>query len=166
MQDSTAQPADGGRLDGALPQYRTIVVGTDGSETAQEAVRHAVAISRAQGATLHLVSAGPGKPHGTLNREAQSAPEDVQYLINPAEDLELLLEQVANDVRQFGVEVRCHAEIDTAPAAAILAVANQEHADLIVVGNRGMHGIGRVLGSVPNSIAHNADCSVAIIRTT
>jgi nucleotide-binding universal stress UspA family protein len=166
MQDSTTQPAGEGATATTLPQYRTIVVGTDGSATAQEAVRHAVSISRAHGATLHLVTAASSKPSRAVEREARSAPEDVQYMINPAEDVEAMLEEVANDVRQFGIAVQCHAELDTAPAAALLAVAAREKADLIVVGNRGMHGVGRVLGSVPNSVAHNADCSVAIIRTT
>ena len=163
MQDSTT----GSTPDAAaLPQYRTIIVGTDGSDTAQEAVRHATAMCRAHGATLHLVTAASAKSSRSLGRESRDAPEDVQYLINPAEDVQAMLEEVAEVVRQFGVQVRTHAEIDQAPAAALLAVANRERADLIVVGNRGMHGVGRVLGSVPNSVAHNADCAVTIVRTT
>ena len=157
---SAADPGAG------LPVYKTIIVGTDGSPTAQEAVRNAVAMCRGFGATLHLVSAAHGKSSATLRRESEGAPDDIAYSINPAEDVEAMLNEIAEDVRLHGVEVVCHAEIDVAPAAALLAVADQTNADLIVVGNRGMSGLGRLLGSVPNAVSHNAKCSVAIIRTT
>ena len=50
------------------------------------------------------------------------------------------------------------------PAEAILAVAREAGADLIVVGNKGMHR--RVLSSIPNSVSHNASCDVLIVQTT
>ena len=50
--------------------------------------------------------------------------------------------------------------------AAILRVAQEVNADLIVVGNKGMKGKGRVLGSVPNTVSHKAPCSVLIVNTT
>jgi nucleotide-binding universal stress UspA family protein len=53
-----------------------------------------------------------------------------------------------------------------APADVIVTIATREHADLIVVGNKGMKGSRRVLGSVPNSIAHHAPCSVLIVDTS
>jgi nucleotide-binding universal stress UspA family protein len=152
--------------DPQLPQYKTIVVGTDGSPTAQEAVRHAVALSRALGATLHVVSAAAGKPRGVVAREASGAPDDIAYAINPREDLDAMLEEITEDIRKFGVEVASHGELDVAPATAILDVAERTNADLIVVGNRGMTGLGRLLGSVPNAVAHHATCSVTIVRTT
>jgi nucleotide-binding universal stress UspA family protein len=153
-------------LEGQLPRYRTVVAGTDGSPTAQEAVRHAAAISLAHGAVLHLVCAGPGKPRHILQQEMAGAPQEILHLIGPHEDLAAMLDQIATEVRQLGVEVICHPEISTNAAAAILAVAERQNADLIVVGNRGMHGITRVLGSVPNAISHSATCSVTIVRTT
>ena len=53
------------------------------------------------------------------------------------------------------------------PADAILDVAEETSADLIVVGNKGMTGAKRfLLGSVPNKVSHHAPCSVLIIRTT
>jgi nucleotide-binding universal stress UspA family protein len=51
------------------------------------------------------------------------------------------------------------------PADVVIRVAEQEGADLIVVGNKGMSGVKRVLGSVPNSIAPGAHCSVLIVDT-
>ena len=52
------------------------------------------------------------------------------------------------------------------PAKAVLSVAEQVGADLIAVGNRGMKGKGRVLGSIPNDIAHKADCAVLIVPSS
>src|SRR5581483_3220239 len=106
-------------LEREVPLYRTIVVGTDGSHTAQEAVRHAVAISSALGAKLHLVSAAPGKPARELAREAIDAPEEVLHTINPREDLAAMLDAIAADVRRSGVDVVCHPVVDVGPADAI-----------------------------------------------
>jgi nucleotide-binding universal stress UspA family protein len=54
----------------------------------------------------------------------------------------------------------------TDAADAILEVADEVGADLIVVGNKGMKGARRVLGSIPNSISHSARCSVLIVQTS
>ena len=51
-------------------------------------------------------------------------------------------------------------------ADGIVNVAQEEQADLIVVGNKGMKGVRRVLGSVPNDVAHKATCSTLIVQTT
>jgi nucleotide-binding universal stress UspA family protein len=65
-----------------------------------------------------------------------------------------------------GVEVRSHAR-EGDPADAIIDVADETGADVIVVGNKGMTGARRfLLGSVPNKISHHAPCSVYIVRTT
>ncbi len=146
--------------------YRTIIVGTDGSETAEEAVRHAVSLCRALGSTLHLVAAAPGRAGREIAWEAPRAPDEVRPVINVRAELEALLEGIAAEPRAQGIEVICHAEIDVGPAEAILALADRVSADLIVVGNRGMTGISRLLGSVPNAISHHASCSVAIVRTS
>ena len=73
-------------------------------------------------------------------------------------DLRLLVEKE-------GVRAEYHAAKGD-PAEAIVRVADRLDADLIVVGNRGMKGVRRVLGSVPNSVAHLANCSVLIVDTT
>ena len=76
------------------------------------------------------------------------------------------LEHAATAVRDAGVDVEIHAR-EGDPADAILDVAEEEKADLIVVGNKGMTGAKRfLLGSVPNKVSHHAPCSVMIIRTT
>jgi nucleotide-binding universal stress UspA family protein len=63
-----------------------------------------------------------------------------------------------------GVETQIHAVADSAPDA-ILDTAQSVGADLIVVGSKGMQGARRVLGSVPNSVAHGANCAVLIVKT-
>ena len=142
----------------------SLVVGTDGSDTAKEAVREASELAGKLGAKIHLVSAYEPVPGGRLREERQDVPEDMQWMINPKEDVNTTLEEAAGAIQ--GVETETHAR-EGDPADAILDVAEEKDADLIVVGNKGMSGAKRfLLGSVPNKISHHAPCSVMIIRTT
>lgn len=146
--------------------YKTIVVGTDGSGTATEAVRRATELAAAVGGRLELVSAYEPVSGVRLRQEAQHAPGDVQWMVNPREDVDATLQATAEEIRAQGVDVTIWARQGD-PADAILDVAEEQNADLIVVGNRGMTGAKRfLLGSVPNKISHHAPCSVLIIRTT
>lgn len=146
--------------------FQTIVVGTDGSGTATEAVRKATEIAAALGAKLELVSAYEPVSGVRLRQESQQAPDDVQWMVNPREDVDATLQATADEIRAKGVDVTIWARQGD-PADAILDVAEEQNADLIVVGNRGMTGAKRfLLGSVPNKISHHAPCSVLIIRTT
>jgi nucleotide-binding universal stress UspA family protein len=146
--------------------FRSIVVGTDGSETATQAVREAVELARAVGAAVDLVSAYEPVSNQRLREEARQAPEDLQWMVNPREDVDATLREAAERVEKAGVTVRTYAR-EGDPADAILDVAEERGADLIVVGNKGMTGAKRfLLGSVPNKVSHHAPCSVLIIRTT
>ena len=146
--------------------YDSIVVGTDGSDTAKEAVRQASELAKTVGAKLHLVSAYEPVPEGRLREERQEVPGDLQWMVNPREDVSETLDRAAASLRENGVNVETHAR-EGDPADAILDVAEEENADLIVVGNKGMTGAKRfMLGSVPNKVSHHAPCSVMIIRTT
>ena len=146
--------------------FGSIVVGTDGSSTAQEAVRQASELARALGAKVYLVSAYEPVPEGRLRDERQGVPDDLQWMVNPREDVEETLEEGAGALKDSGIEVETLAR-EGDPADAILDVAEEKDADLIVVGNRGMTGAKRfLLGSVPNKVSHHAPCSVMIIRTT
>ena len=90
----------------------------------------------------------------------------MQWTIGPREDVEAILEAVVEEARAAGVRAEVHARQGD-PADAILDVAEETGADLIVVGNKGMTGAKRfLLGSVPNKVSHHAPCSVLIIRTT
>jgi nucleotide-binding universal stress UspA family protein len=146
--------------------FKSIVVGTDGSETATQAVRQAVDLAGAVGAKLELVSAYAPVSEQRLSEERRQAPEDLQWAINPREDVDTTLEAAATVAREAGVEVSLYPRQGD-PADAILDVAEEQEADLIIVGNKGMTGAKRfLLGSVPNKVSHHAPCSVLIIRTT
>jgi len=146
--------------------FESIVVGTDGSETATKAVRSAVELARAVGATVELVSAYEPVPSAQLAAERRDAPEDLQWAINPREVVDATLEAAAEVAQEEGVTAQVYARQGD-PADAILDVAEEQNADLIVVGNKGMTGAKRfLLGSVPNKVSHHAPCSVLIIRTT
>ncbi len=120
--------------------FATIVVGTDGSDRAAIAVAHGATLARTWDATLHLVGAAkaPGQIGG--------------------------LQEQADMLRAEGFSVEKH-EATGNPVTVILDVAEQVGADLIVVGNRGMVGSRRLLGSVPNTLAHHARCAVMIVPT-
>jgi nucleotide-binding universal stress UspA family protein len=146
--------------------FSSIVVGTDGSETASEAVRRAIALAADLGASLGIVCAYEPVPSSRLRVERREVPQDMEWMINPREDVERTLLHAAEGARAGGVgRVETFARQGD-PADAILDVAEERGADLIVVGNRGMTGAKRfLLGSVPNRVSHHAPCSVLIIRT-
>ncbi len=146
--------------------FASIVVGTDGSETAGEAVRQAVELAARLGARLDIVSAYEPVPRSLLRRESQPLPEDVEWTVNPREDVDAVLREAAEVAGAAGVRTDTYARRGDA-ADAILDVAEERDADLVVVGNRGMTGARRfLLGSVPNRVSHHAPCSVLIIRTS
>jgi nucleotide-binding universal stress UspA family protein len=145
--------------------FSSIVVGTDGSSRSRQAVAVATEVAKTHGSKLHLVRAF--RP--TLQTAALAAGDAVMALA-PTTDAEIHhqveeeLERLAAEIERDGVAVQTYACPQSAPSA-ILSVALHQEADLIVVGSKGMHGARRVLGSVPNSIAHQATCAVMIIPT-
>jgi nucleotide-binding universal stress UspA family protein len=146
--------------------FGRIVVGTDGSDTAANAVREAVELAKLSGSTLDIVSAYEPISRERLRDESAELPGDVQYTVNPREDVNLILENASGEAKKQDIEVRTHAR-EGDPADAILDVAEESKADLIVVGNKGMTGAKRfLLGSVPNKVSHHAPCGVLIVRTT
>jgi nucleotide-binding universal stress UspA family protein len=146
--------------------WGAIVVGTDGSETAAKAVRQAVELAAATGSRLEIVSAYEPVPESRLREEAQHVPADLQWTVNPREDVDATLREAVDLAAEHEVPTQVHPRQGD-PADAILDVAEETQAGLIVVGNKGMTGARRfLLGSVPNKISHHAPCSVLIIRTT
>lgn len=146
--------------------FKRIVVGTDGSETASKAVREAIDLAKQVDATLEIVSAYSPVPEARLREQARDVPKDLEWMVNPRIDVDETLTQAAAQVEAAGVPVKTWAREGDA-ANAILDVAEERNADLIVVGNKGMTGAKRFLiGSVPNKVAHHAPCSVLIVKTT
>src|SRR3954451_13944656 len=146
--------------------FGSIVVGTDGSETAGEAVRQATHLAKSVGDSIDLVSAYEPVSSARLREEQQQVPKDLEWSINPREDVDATLKEAAESIQEAGVDITVHAR-EGDPADAILDVAEERDAGLIVVGNKGMTGAKRfLLGSGPNKVSHHAPCSVLIIRTT
>jgi nucleotide-binding universal stress UspA family protein len=147
--------------------FGSIVVGTDGSDTARQAVRQAIELARLADGALEVVSAYEPVSAPRLREEATEVPRDLQWSVNPREDVDATLAEAAEEAREAGVStVRTFARQGD-PADAILDVAEEQGSDLIIVGNKGMTGAKRfLLGSVPNKVSHHAPCSVLIIRTT
>jgi nucleotide-binding universal stress UspA family protein len=137
--------------------FKTVLVAADSSETAARAVSTAVELVKALGGNLHVVNAYRPEPVRVdkLPPEFSNAPSD------PAD---LLFSDLRLAIEKEGVRAEYHAAKGDA-AEAIVRVADRLSADLIVVGNKGMKGVRRVLGSVPNSVAHLANCSVLIVDT-
>lgn len=146
--------------------FARIVVGTDGSQTATRAVRRAVDLAREGGGTLHLVTAHEPVSVTRIQRQLAEVPDELRAIAAIQDEAEQQLERVADELRaEHGVEVRTHA-LEGEPADAILRIAEQYRADLIVVGNKGMQGARRfLLGSVPNKVSHHAPCDLLIVRT-
>jgi nucleotide-binding universal stress UspA family protein len=142
--------------------FKTIVVGADDSPTAAEAVGAAMVLTKMCGAELHIVTAY--KPERARPPQEVGLPEELRYSLN-LHPSDRLLEQLASMARSQGLDPIVHAAAGE-PAEALTTIAADEHADLIVVGNKGMKGVRRVLGSVPNDVAHQAPCSVLIVDTT
>src|SRR3954467_3985515 len=82
-----------------------IVVGTDGSDTAGEAVRQATALAKATGAKLDIVSAYLPVPADRLREEGTEIPGDIAYAVGPKEDVNGILESASAPAKQDGVEV-------------------------------------------------------------
>lgn len=141
--------------------FSKIVVGTDGSETAGDAVALAVQLARENNAKLHLVvgvhsPAAVAVPAGGANVSDPSGGAQLRHAA------QRMLENVADGVE--GLDVEIHTDVGN-PADVIVQVADNVGADLIVVGSRGMRGKRRILGSVPNSVAHKAGCHVLVAKT-
>lgn len=141
----------------------SIVVGTDGSETAKRAVEEAVRLATALGGEVHIVSAF----EPLRGAHISGAPEGAAKVWAPLPDanVEATLSEAAAAVRVREVPVNTHA-VEKDPADALLEIADKVQATMIVVGSKGMHGARRfVLGSVPNKVSHNARCNVLIVST-
>jgi len=138
--------------------FKIIVVGADDSSTARRAIEAAAELAVMSEGTLHIVSAYDDKRSSDSN-----FPAEFRHL-NTDGEVVALLQVLSFVAKNKGAEPVLHS-VKGNPVDAIISTADKLNADLIVVGNKGMHGARRVLGSVPNSVAHGANCSIAIIDT-
>ena len=121
--------------------YRSILVGSDGSATAAKAVDRAVELAKTTGAELTILTAGRGKDGEKVARAEADRHADSGVTIHTATS-------------------------DANPVSAFLDECETGGFDLIVMGNKGMTGARRLLGSVPNKVSHHLSCSFLIVRTT
>jgi nucleotide-binding universal stress UspA family protein len=146
--------------------FDRIVVGTDGSDTATEAVKTAIELAKLSKGKLEIVSAYQPIPQDRLKQEVEGISGDVSHVVNPREDVQFILDKAAAEAKKAKVDVVTH-PLEGDPADAILDVAEEIDADLVLVGNKGMTGARRfLLGSVPNKISHHSPCDVWIVKTT
>jgi nucleotide-binding universal stress UspA family protein len=151
--------------------FRSIVVGTDGTASAAKAVLGAAQLAASQGgSTLHIVTVQ--KPLSTTAIAAadlaSAAPvaAETNWEEEIRGELDRLLAQASEEAGEAGgqLTIETHARFGN-PAEVLCEIAEHLDADLIVVGNRGMQGGRRFLGSVPNTVSHHAPCSVLIFDT-
>ncbi len=138
--------------------FEVVVVGADASETSKRAVDAASEIAKKFGGALHIVTAYDPKSY-----EVKNVPAEFRSVNNESE-VDAMLQVHSFIAAKHGLKAVLHKETGD-PADVIVDTATKVGADLVVVGNRGMRGVRRVLGSVPNTVAHGAPCSVAIIDT-
>ena len=139
-----------------------IAVGTDGSDTAQKAVDFALDMAERYQAKLIVASAYTPVSEDRLRKEQTEAPQEIQWSINPSEDVDSTLRQVEDQAKERGLDYASEAR-NGDPADVLVEIAEAHDADVIVVGNKGMQR--RILGSVPNTVSHKAPCSVMIVKT-
>lgn len=138
-------------------QLREIVVGISEAPTSQVAARRAVELAALAGARVHFVTAVE-----RVTQERVGVATDVFVF----DSLELGRESVEKFVRSIDADIEYTVTaVEGPPARVLLEVAEQVKADLIVVGNVRMQGLGRVLGSVGNEVLRSAPCSVLIVKT-
>ncbi|GER22922.1 universal stress protein [Zafaria cholistanensis] len=138
-----------------------VLVGVDGSDTAQKAAQRAASIAQGLGVGLAVVTA-----HATDNTEVVRIGRDT-WVMDDAEQALKLAEHSAELLRQDypGLEITPVAALGK-PQDALVEEAERSGAQMIVVGNVGMKGLGRLLGSVATSVAHHAPCDVLIAKTS
>jgi nucleotide-binding universal stress UspA family protein len=144
--------------------YRTIVVGTDGSPSAERAVEHAIDQAAADGARLVVVTAYEGHDRG---RELDPrAPDEVRWMLADPNEAERHARRGRQLAAERGVSDVVVQALEGDPADELLEAADTFGADLIVVGSVGLTSSARfLLGSVASSVLHHAPCDVLVVHT-
>jgi nucleotide-binding universal stress UspA family protein len=145
--------------------YSSIVVGTDGSDTAERAVRHAGQLAVDHGARLVIVTAYEPADDALAN-ESTTVPEDIRWALTDrvqAEELAVHGRELIADLSLKGVVAQA---VPGSPPDVLLEAAHDFNADAIVVGSKGLTGAAHFLGSVASSVSHHAPCDVLIVHTT
>jgi nucleotide-binding universal stress UspA family protein len=151
----------------------TVAVGTDGSQTAAKALDFTIDLAQRYGSRLVVISSYRAVSEDRLRREQRdvllaavgtyAVPQDIQWSINPTQDVDAILAEAEEKAHARGLATTSVAGAGD-PADILCRHAEEQGADVLVIGNKGMQR--RILGSVPNSVAHRAACSVIVVKTT
>jgi nucleotide-binding universal stress UspA family protein len=147
---------------GVAEMVNTVAVGTDGSDRAETAVAFAIEMAKRYEARLVAISSYHPVSETRLRKEQEDAPQEIQWSLNPMEDVEAILASVESRALEAGLEVTTVAGQGD-PADVLVKHAEEQDADVLIVGNKGIKR--RVLGSVPNTITHKAQCTVIVVKT-
>ena len=146
--------------------YRNVVVGTDGSETAEKAVAHAAQLAKTFGARLTIVTA---YVHDKVKeaRKSEALPYELQWMAKDVNEAEARAQRGRALAKKLGVKDVRIVTGASDPAMALIEAAESSGGDLIVTGNRGIQQATRAIkGNVPNKVSHHAPCDVLIVHTT
>ena len=147
-----------------MSAYRTVVVGTDGSDSSLRAVDRAAAIAAQSGAKMFIATAY--FPHHDDSRAADVL-KDEGYKTTGAAPIYAILKEAHERANAAGANDVEERSVVGAPVDALVELAEQVDADLLVVGNVGLSTItGRLLGSVPANVSRKAKTDVLIVHTT
>lgn len=141
--------------------YKTIVVGTDGSDSAVRAVAQAIDLAVADDARLIVVTAFERQDE----RPTDHLPPDVRWQVTDASQAERHARQGREMAHEAGVGEVVVQSLDGDPSDKLLETAEDFNADLLVVGSVGLTGAARLLGSVANTVLHHAPCDVLVVHT-
>lgn len=143
--------------------YRTIVVGTDGSDTAVRAVTHAIGLAAADDARLVVVTAFERQG---AEEEDDRIPADVRWMLTDSNEAERHARHGRELAHEAGVRDVVVQAIEGNPSEKLLETAEDFSADLIVVGSVGLTASTRfILGSVAGNVLHHAPCDVLVVHT-
>ncbi|MDO5098522.1 MAG: universal stress protein [Corynebacterium sp.] len=144
-----------------MSDYSTIVVGTDGSKSSMLAVERAAKIAAAFDATLVI-----GCAYYETKEEASKTLRQDSVTVLGTDPAQENLDKAAEFAKTVGATKIETAVRSGTPVEALMAIVNENKADLLVVGNRGINSLtGRLLGSVPADVARQSDCDVMIVHT-
>jgi len=149
-----------------MAAYRTVVVGTDGSDSSFRAVDRAAAVAADSGATLVIVCAYyPANKQDV--EKAQDVLGDEAYQVVGSAPAEDTLREARDRAVKVGAESVETSAVVGEPVEALRKMVSDRSADLLVVGNRGLNTLtGRLLGSVPSEAARKSGVDVLIVHTT
>ncbi|MGB5759955.1 MAG: universal stress protein [Acidimicrobiales bacterium] len=145
--------------------FATIVVGTDGSNDSEEALRAAAHLAQLTGGSqVHVVNAHRPLTPAELNRLAASLPDEMRPLLHAQIGSESILTEARTILQGAGVDAEYH-QVSDDPTDAILQVVDEHGADLVIVGSRGEGMAKRVIhGSVSTKVLHHAPCAVLVVK--